>query len=555
MRGSIYLVTAVLVVLGLLGACAPAAPTVAPTKPAAVPGGPTAAPVPAAPTIAPKPPAPTPTAAPKVNRGGTLRVAVQNEWNNMWGTLSTGPTPYMLYDTIVYWQPDAKGLWGPQPALAESWDIQGKEITFKLRKGVKFHDGTDWNAEAARWNLEQQATLKKSVALVVTDQLDPKGFQVVDDYTLKVTLKYPSASFLTGISDAQVYGLIVSKAAIDKLGEDKYQDGPVGTGPFQFVEWKRNDHLTVKRNPNYWRKGDDGQPLPYLDGINYRFIVDDSVRLLELKSGNIDFIEFVQGKDVPSVKASPDLSFMEVDWLVLARNMLFNSQREPWGTNKKLRQAALYAIDREALAKTLGLGIGRPAKYLLAPGTLGYDESVPYYWYDLNKAKQLMKEAGYPDGVDLDITVHSREIDQRQAQMLQQMFASAGIRANLTIVERLAWVQRVREGNQFEAATRQGNSGADPDIEMTTLWRAEGRAAYTRYKNPELEKCLDDGRSEYDVKKRHEIYKRCQTISYEDAFWAWLWDQTYNYAMSSKLKGFPPAWAGNWRHDVVWLER
>jgi ABC-type transport system substrate-binding protein len=127
------------------------------------------------------------------------------------------------------------------------------------------------------------------------------------------------------------------------------------------------------------------------------------------------------------------------------------------------------------------------------------------------------------------------------------------VRANLTVVERLAWGKRVREGNEFESATRQSGSGPDPDLEMADLFRAEGRAAYSRNKNPELEKCLEEGRSEFDVKKRHDIYKKCQTISYEEAFWGWLWVQTHNYAMSKKVKGFPPSWS-SWRHEVVWLE-
>ncbi len=552
-------ILAIGLVLLLLAACSPAAPTAAPT--AAKPAAPAATAAPAAPATAAAKPAATAapaaaaaTPAPKVKRGGTLRAANQNEWMHMWGTLSTGPTPYMLYDPLVYWRPDEKGMWGPQPALAESWDIKGKEITFKLRKGVKFHDGSDWNAEVAKWNLEQEATHKKSIALVVIDQLDPKGFQVIDDYTLKVTLLYPSASFIPGIADTRVHGLMASKSAIEKLGEDKYQDAPAGTGPFQFVEWKRSDHLTLKRNPNYWRQGVDGQPLPYLDGINYRFIVDDSVRLLELKSGNIDFLDSVQGKDVPAVKSNPELNYMEAEWMGQHRDFFFNAQKEPWGSNQKLRQALLYAIDHEALAKTLGQGIGKPAKYLPFPGVVGYDESVPYYWYDANKAKQLLKDAGYPNGIDLDITAHNREVDQRQAQMLQQMFDGIGVRVNLTILERLAWGTRVREGNQFQGATRQSGSQPDPDLEMSDLWRSEGRAAYSREKNPELEKCLSDGRSEYDTKKRAEIYKKCQTLSYESGFWGWLWVQAYNYAWNKRVKGFGPSWESNWRLEAVWIE-
>lgn len=563
MKSNLYRVFCALLLLALvLPACAaPATPTPAPAKPVAATAAPAAATAaPAAATAAPaaatKPAAAAPTAVPavKVKRGGTLRTAVVNEWMHMWGALSTGPTPYMVYDPLVAWRADDKGVFGPVPALAESWDIKGKEVTFKLRKGVKFHDGTDWNAKAALWNLEQEATNKKSVALVITDQVDPKGFQVIDDYTLKVTLLYPSASFLAGIADNRVHSLMISPTALEKLGEDKYQDAPVGTGPFQFVEWKRNNQLTLKKNPNYWRMGADGQPLPYLDGITYRTIIDDSVRLLELKSGNIELLEFIQGKDVPSIKSNPELAYIESTATGLHRDFFFNAQNDIWGKNLKLRQAAMYAIDHEALAKTLGQGIGVPAKYLPMPGAVGYDEKVPYYWLDVAKAKSLLAEAGYAGGIDLDITAHSREVDQRQAQMLQQMFTNIGIRVNLTVVERLAWGKRVREGNQFEGATRQSGSSPDPDLEMTDLWRAEGRAAYSREKNPALEQCLADGRSEYDRAKRHEIYKKCQTISYESAFWGWLWVQTYNYGMSKKLKGWTPAWESNWPLASAWLE-
>jgi peptide/nickel transport system substrate-binding protein len=561
-KTSVYrLLCAALLVAMVLPACAaPATPTPAPAKPAATtaPAAATSAPAAAtgAPAAATKPAAAAATAAPavKVKRGGTLRTAVTNEWMNMWGAISTGPTPYMLYDPIVAWRPDDKGVWGPAPALAESWEVKGKEITFKLRKGVKFHDGTDWNAKSALWNLEQETINKKSVTLVAIDQVDPKGFQIIDDYTLKVTLLYPSASFVPGIADTRVFSLMISQTAMDKLGEDKFQDAPAGTGPFQFVDWKRNNALTLKKNPNYWKMGADGQPLPYLDGISYRFIVDDSVRLLELKSGNIDVLEFIQGKDVPGVKSNPELAYIESDVVGLHRDFFFNAQNDVWGKNLKLRQAVQYTIDHDALATTLGQGIGKPGKYLLMPGVVGYDETVPFYKQDLAKAKSLLAEAGYPSGIDMDITAHSREVDQRQAQMLQQMFSAIGVRVNLTVIDRLAWGKRVREGNVFEGATRQSGSGSDPDLEMSDLWRAEGRAAYSRENNPELEKCMTDGRSEYDPKKRAEIYKKCQTISYEGAFWSWLWVQTYNYAMNKKLKGWTPCWEANWRLEGVWFE-
>ncbi|MCL5027208.1 MAG: ABC transporter substrate-binding protein [Chloroflexi bacterium] len=547
-------VLAIVVVLALLMSCAPAAPTAAPAKTQPETAKPAAAAT-AAPKAEPaKPASPTATAAPKIKRGGTIKVAIQNEIMSMYPMLSTGPVPDESYDGLTTWEPDAKGRWGPAPGLAESWEFAGKSVTLKLRKGVKFHDGSDWNADVAKWNLVTQATHPKSIAKKNLECVDPKAIEVVDPYTLKVGFNYPCAPFLANVSNAMNESGMVSKVAQEKMGDDGLGRHPVGTGPFEFVEWLPNDHHTVKRFDGYWRKGADGKSLPYIDGITFRFIADDSVRLLEVKSGNVDFTELIQGKDVPGVKASPDLVFVETPYMGNKYRFVFNAKSEPFGNDLKLRQAAQYAMDREAMAKTLGMGAGTASKYDFAPGGLGYDESVPYYGYDVNKAKQLVKDSSKPAGVDILLTVISRQIDQQQAQMMKQMLDAVGIRTEIEAMERIAWGKKVREGGQFQMATQRTNYEPDPDAPLTLTWASEGQAAYSRASVPEMDKCLQEGRETYDPAARQQVYVKCQKIMFETAWWGFMWSQGWNYVYNKRIKGFPPSWASKWRFDQIWLE-
>jgi peptide/nickel transport system substrate-binding protein len=293
--------------------------------------------------------------------------------------------------------------------------------------------------------------------------------------------------------------------------------------------------------------------LPYIDGIVFRFIADDSVRLLEVKAGSVDFTELIQGKDIPGVKSNPELVFIEAPYMGNKYRFFFNSKSEPFGEDLKLRQAAQYALDREAMAKTLGMGAGYPTKYDFALGGIGYDESVPYYGYDVNKAKQLVKESKKPDGVDVMLTVISRDLDTRQAQMMKQMLDAVGIRTTIEAMERIAWGKKVREGGEFQMATQRTNFEPDPDAPLTLTWGG-GRAGYHRAEIPEMDKCLQEARETYDPKARHQVYVKCQKIMYDTAWWGFMWMQTWNYVHNKKMKGFPPAWASKWRFEYIWLD-
>jgi peptide/nickel transport system substrate-binding protein len=348
---------------------------------------------------------------------------------------------------------------------------------------------------------------------------------------------------------------MMSKAAFEKMGAEQAALQPVGTGPFKFVEWKKNDRVTVARNENYWMKDASGQQLPYLDGITYRLIIDDSVRILEMKAGTVDFTELIQGKDVADAKADPKLNYLEADWDGNAYRLIFNAQGGKFHESVKLRQAALYAIDHEALSKALGAGIGRAEKYFPRPGSLGYDESLPYYWYDPAKAKQLMNEAGYANGIDVEFLVIAREVDKLQAEMLKSMWEAVGIRTKVEALERVAMNQRLLTGGaEFDVTTTRGESQVgDPDSEFRAHFWSNGNFAKARLKDPEIDALIEAGAGTYDTNARNEAYKKLQRMLFDKAVYGYLWTQNWNWLSNKRLQGVPAPMGSLWDFRKAWI--
>ncbi|MDQ6673230.1 MAG: ABC transporter substrate-binding protein [Chloroflexota bacterium] len=554
--------------VAVLSACASPAPPAAPPAPA-----PTA---PIAPAVTPPGTAagaagPTPQVAggggqaggtPK--RGGTLRAVVVNDFTTMWPTLATGPTAAMCYDWLVRWRKGADGQWGPQPGLAESWDLADTSATFKLRRGIKFHDGSDLNADAVAWNAQQWMQNPKSLArdnLLGVDDKNPAS--VVDDYTLKINLTGPNGALLAALSDATATTGIASPAAFDKLGQDGLNLQAVGTGPFVFEQFQSGSQLVVNRNDKYWDKDADASPLPYLDKVVYRFVPNDSVRLTEMRSGNADITDTILGRDALTARGDSSLVYLEDPTLGNRYRFFFNGQKGPFKDNLKLRQAVSYAIDRDAIAKAVGASVGVPQKYDLTKGVIGYDESAPFYGFDLDKAKALFAESGAPSGLQIDLVVITREADQLQAQIIQQMLDNIGIKAQISALERVAWGDRVRKQNDFDMGTQRTGTAVDPD-QLSLSWASTGPAAYIRATGPEIDTIhnqFDLGRGTYDLQWRQQIYKDLQTQWFNTAWWGFLWLQPQNYILSKRVKSTPaflsaqsPVYLNFWHEELLWLD-
>lgn len=543
--------------LGLLIACRPSAPAASTGGPPAtvapiVPVQATAPPVVAAPTTARAPTA----AATAIKRGGTATILQTNDFVSMDPIFASGPTAAACYDWLLAWRQGSDGTYGVQPSLARAWETSSDKIVLHLRDGIKFHDGSDLTADVVAWNINRMVQNPKSFAknyLPAVDQNTPTT--ILDPLTLQVNLTRPSAAVLANLSDDAPSGnntAIVSKKAADDHGEEWLALNPVGTGPFRFVSFASGDKLVVQRNENYWRNGADGKPLPYLDGMTYRVIVEATTQFNELRAGTSDFAMNVLGRDVPAAKQIAHAVYKESPFSGNKRQYFFNALKPPFQDNLSLRQAVHHAVDRDAIAKAVGGGFGFALPYEFVPGAIGYDTSVPYYEFNLDKAKQKMQDSGVATPLEVRFTVHNRQQDVQQAQMIQQMVDKIGVKLNLDVVERVAWGEKVRIQNDFQMASRQAGVAVDPTDDLLVTWAEGGNSAYHRAHVPGLIDTLHQADAEYDTAKRQSLFMQAQKLMYDSAWFGYIWFEPGNFLVHKRIQGFPGTW-GSLREAEWWI--
>lgn len=473
-------------------------------------------------------------------RGGNLTIMWTSDFVSMDPIHSNGTTRAAIYDWLLAWRPDETGQFSVQPMLATEWEIGDNTITFTIRDGVSFHDGSELNAEVVAWNLARMVQTEESFAknsLPAVDVENPA--EVIDPMTVQLNLTRPSAGVLTALSDVVLETAIVSKQAIDENGEDYLKANAVGTGPFTFVEWRSGDALEVARNENYWQLGDDGEPMPYVDGVTHRIIIAVSTEFAEMRAGTADFMRNVPGRDVPAAQGIADAEYLQAPFGGLRRQYFFNSKKGPFTDSVELRRAFHHAIDREAIARALGAELGQVLPYEFVPGTLGYDESVEFYEFDQEQARALIAESGVATPIDVVLTVHSRELDQQQAQIIQAMAAEVGFNVTLDVVEDVAWGEQVRINNDFEMATRQSGTQADPTNFLLNTWATEGNSAYHRAEVPGLLDLIREADSTYDAEERHALFVEAQALMYDSAWIGYMWYENGNVLLNDRVENYP----------------
>jgi peptide/nickel transport system substrate-binding protein len=565
-RTGFCLLGIIALVVGLVAGCAAPSPTVAPSKPAQAA---TSAPVSAtsALAVATKPAAAAPTAAPtaapatKIKRGGTLR-AVMGSYSG-YGTLDPLIHPSGGTDTLfnsifnsatqlVYNETSKK--WEIRPMLAASWEFTDpKTFVLKLRRGVKFHDGSDFNSDVFLFNIDRMKNNKRSIAKEMV--LDIADAQKIDDYTVKLTLTGPTATMTSRLSSGGSLGrtYIVSKANLEKQGEEKFGMKPTGTGPFELVEWATDDHINVKKFESYWESGDDGKPLPYLDNINYRFIRDMTVAATELRTGNIDITgPTLVPVDLIKLRDQQDLVILQPVSVAKFVILGLNARKGPFATNLKLRQAVSYGIDRDAMVKTLGMGLGEPACYYWTPGQLGYDDTIPCYKYDIAKAKQAFQEAKVTSPLNIVLLAFNTPDRVKFSEVVKAQLDTLGFQVKIEGMERVASIQKAALFD-FDIYMWGRNFQADPDSLSRDL-HSTGQGAYSGWQNPEMDKCMEAGRAEMNEQKRGEIYKQCQRLNYEDNYNVLTWLDYQNIVHHKKVKGLSLDWTA-WHPQYFWLDQ
>jgi ABC-type transport system substrate-binding protein len=305
------------------------------------------------------------------------------------------------------------------PWLAESWAVaaDGKSITFKIRKDIQFTDGSPLNAEAVRWNLQQGVDTKRmQYATKVT------SIEVLDDYTVKVNITQYNNQLIHGIGWYPMF----SKAAFEKNGQDWCLTNCVATGPFMVGEYKRDDHIKFVKNPNYWQKGQ-----PYLDAILVKIIPDPTIASAVMQAGEADWWGFTPPQFQKSLEAQ-GLTRVANPKYGGPGGVLPNNQPDSRFADKKLREAIEYAIDKAAIAKALGFGYSIPLNAAYPPGTWGYIETETRP-YNPDKARQLIKDAGYPNGLTVKLLAGTGSEDMVTA--IKQYLDAVGMTVDVDIAD------------------------------------------------------------------------------------------------------------------------
>ncbi|MGC4377014.1 ABC transporter substrate-binding protein [Fictibacillus sp. Mic-4] len=449
------------------------------------------------------------------------------------------------------------------PGLAKSWEMSkdGKTYTFHLEKGVKFHDGTPFNADAVVYNFNRWFKSKdaKTFAYFKSQfsgfegekEAVIKEVKAIDDNTVQFTLNRPQAPFLKNLAMSPF--AISSPAAIKKYG-DKYIEHPVGTGPFVFKEWKRNDTITLEKNKDYWKKG-----LPKLDKVIIKVIKDNSARLNALVKGEVDLIDGVNPSEVDKVKSNSKLQLFERPPMNIGY-LGFNVEKKPFN-NKKVRQALSYAINKKEIVKNFYEGTAEPAKNPMPPTIAGYNDSIQDYDLDLDKAKKLLKEAGYPNGFKMDLWAMPvprpyMPNGQKVAEAIQSDFAKIGVKAKIVTMEWATYLDKLQDGQapMFMLGWTGDNGDADNFLYALLDKDSIGSNNYSRYKNEEVHKLLLQAQTETDEAKRNDIYKKVQEIIHNDAPWVPLAHSKPQLAGKSTIKGFFPHPTGTQSFADVTIE-
>lgn len=385
------------------------------------------------------------------------------------------------------------------PALAKDYNVSkdGKEMTFHLKKEVKFHDGKAFDAEDVKFTFDRLVDPKTGTAHPEYYK-DIDSVQVVDRHTIKFKLKNVNSMFLFHL--ARPDSIIVHKQGVDKI-----KSAPVGTGPFKFVEWVRGDHITLTKFGEYHRKG-----IPYLDKVTFKFIGDPSAQIASLRAGDIDAIAY----DVSPENASlleKDPKFKVLNGYTTTEVILsINNSRKPFN-DVRVRRAMAHAIDRTALIKGAMSGYGIPIGSHMDPGNPYYIDLTSVYPYHPEKAKQLLTEAGYPNGFEAVFKVPERfAYAKRSGEIIADMLSQVGIKLKIELTEWGQWIDRVFKNADFDLTVIGHAEPFDINIYAKPTY-------YFRYDSPTFQETLNKAEKEPNEKKRRELFIQCQKIITEDA--------------------------------------
>jgi peptide/nickel transport system substrate-binding protein len=418
----------------------------------------------------------------------------------------------------------------PQLATSYQWSPDSKALTIKLRPNVSFHDGEKMDAAAVKYSLERHKTMPGSNR---RGELAPlASVDVVDPLTVRLNLSAPFSPLLAQLADRA--GMIVSPKAAQAEG-DKFGAKPVCAGPFRFVERVAQDRIVLERFPDYWNKG-----AVHFDRIIYLPITDSTVRLANLRSGQLDFVERLAASDVPQVKSDARFhltKITEIGYQGITINVGKSdlAQKNPLGRDPRVREAFELSLDREGIVQVAMDGEADVGNQWVAPTNAFYAKNVPVPKRDVARAKALLKEAGVQNPSFTLMTPTTADT-QRVAQVVQAMAREAGFDVKIQSTEFATSLDLADKG-QFEAYVLAWSGRADPDGNIFSFDACKQPLNYAGYCKPEVDDLLKRSRTTLDTKERQKLYADLAAIVLKDRPIVYLYHRHWLWAYTSKLEG------------------
>ncbi|HUG58838.1 MAG TPA: ABC transporter substrate-binding protein [Candidimonas sp.] len=429
---------------------------------------------------------------------------------------------------------DAKLQFVPQLATSWSWSPDNTVLTFKLRPDVVFHDGSKFDAAAAKSNLDRARTMKESQRKGELASI--QDVAAPDPTTLVITVKQPDATLLAQLSDRA--GMMLAPSTFE--GADSAATvgrHPICAGPYKFTERVQNDRIVLEKFDKYY----DAKSFNF-EKVIFLPIPDTTVRLQNLRSGSIDILERLNPSDAAQVKEDSSLVFAPITGLGF-QQFMFNVANGPKAetnpfSNKLVRQAFQLTIDRDAINQVIGGGIFTPAQQPFPAASPYLSDKFPVIKPDIAKARALLKQAGM-ETVKAQLTFGNNTIASSTAEMVQAMAAQAGFELSLRPTEYAAMLAESAKGN-FQVDMRGWSGRPDPDGNIYSFVTCNGALNDGKYCNPEVDRLLKEARTVPDTAKRKAIYEQVQTILQDELPSQYLYYQPWPFALSKKVHGFTP---------------
>jgi peptide/nickel transport system substrate-binding protein len=492
--------------------------------------------------------APTPATAPALGkRGGQLVFADITDPKSLDPALITDRTgaraQRAIYDPLIDLDDNSTLV----PGLAESWEIasDAKSVTLHLRKGVKFHDGTAFDAQAVKVHFDRHRD-PATKSLRTGELVNVANVNVIDPGTVRIELKEANPQFLYLLIDWDAF--IESPTALQQYGAD-YGSHPVGTGPFKLVEYVKDDHILYERNPEYWQTG-----KPLVDSLKIRTIPTEATRLIELRSGGVQIVVDPPAQDLErmqqmaEVKLTHRLGGRFSYWT-------WNTSTSPYGKSPEFRQALNWLVDREGIQKGVFFNTGRLNYAPFHAGTPFDDPTYKPFSRDLDKAKALLDRSGVPSPAAFSIWVGPTGFYGKLAQVIAANFADVGVNVDIQNLADAA-LNAERDKGNFHLSVYQGGWSwrADPSLYLRNILHSKSTYTPWIYKDPEVDALIDQAEAETAVDKRIPLYRKLAERVNDDAALAFAYQEDTFVAISPKVGGWVQRADTKPRFQDLWIE-